>query len=238
MRALIVATLLAGLMVASPAAADVHVDEPAVDPHTMPEPYPTTDDEHHAASPIANFWQFDYGKKNAEGGEYKAGDHHMPAPFLMALLNFAVLCILFAKFVVPGLKKSVREKHDLIAKQLEESSRLRDQAAAKLKEYEAKVVSLDADIAALVQGLRAEGEAEKARIIAEAETRAQRLRKDAEQQIQAEIARVRVGLEREVTLAAIAAAEQLLRERTTDADQQALTDSFVQAIAKQPAPRA
>lgn len=196
-------------------------------------------DAHHGGahavhSPISNFLNFSYSGKNTEGGEYKEGDHKMPAPFAMALLNFAILLFLFFKYAAPGFKKTVRDRHDEVAKQLAESAKLRDEAAAKLAEYEQKVSSLDADIAKLVDGIRSEAENEKQRIVGEAETRAARLRKDAEQQIQAEIARVRVALEREVTLTALAAAEKLLRDKTSDADHRALADSFVQKLGQTP----
>jgi F-type H+-transporting ATPase subunit b len=151
----------------------------------------------------------------------------------MALINFAVLLGLFFKFAAPGFKKMARDRHELVAKQLAESKTLRDAAAAKLAEYAHKVANLEQEIATLVSNFRSEGEAEKQRIISEAEARAARLHKDAEQQIQAEIARVRTALEREVTLTAIAAAEKILVERTTDADQRALAEAFVAKLGDQ-----
>jgi F-type H+-transporting ATPase subunit b len=193
-----------------------------------------------AHGPIVNLFSFDYSGKNTEGGEYveARGDHKMPAPFAMALLNFAVLLFLFFKFAAPGFRKMMRERHEQVANQLEESARLRDEAQARLTEYGQKVQNLDAEIAALVGSIRAEVEAEKARIIGEAEQRAARVAKDAEQQIQAELARVRQSLEREVTLTAIAAAEQILAQKATDADHRALAESFVQKLGQAPRPRA
>jgi F-type H+-transporting ATPase subunit b len=183
--------------------------------------------------PIPNWLSFSYAGKNAEGGKLEEGQHKLPAPFIMALINFAVLLGLFFKFAAPGFKKMARDRHELVAKQLAESKTLRDAAAAKLAEYAHKVANLEQEIATLVSNFRSEGEAEKQRIISEAEARAARLHKDAEQQIQAEIARVRTALEREVTLTAIAAAEKILVERTTDADQRALAEAFVAKLGDQ-----
>ena len=53
---------------------------------------------------------------------------------------------------------------------------------------------------------------------------------DAEMQVQAEIQRVRLVLEREAVVAAVTLAEKLLIDKTTDVDQKALADRFLKAL--------
>jgi F-type H+-transporting ATPase subunit b len=198
--------------------------------------------EHHAPpkNPILNFANFSYSDKDTHGGKYEPekGDHKMPAPFSMALLNFGVLLALLGKYAAPAFRKMVADRHDEVAKQLEESSRLRAEAQAKLDEYTRKVNELDAEIAKLVAGIRAEADHDQKRILGEAELRAERMKKEAEQTIAAEIARVRAQLEREATLSAIAAAEKLLADKTTDADHRGLNEQFIRGLAGTRAPRA
>jgi F-type H+-transporting ATPase subunit b len=196
---------------------------------------------HHASpNPIKNFVDFGYSGKDDHGGVYEAdkGDHKMPAPFLAALINFSILVFLLLRFAGPNIKKLVADRHLLIAKQLDESAKLRDEARAKLDEYSRKVSDLDAEIAKLVAGIRGEAEHEKRRIVAEAEARATRMKKDAEQQIEAEIGRVRAELEKEATLAALAVAEKLLSEKTTDADHRSLNERFIKELGGSGRPRA
>jgi hypothetical protein len=57
------------------------------------------------------------------------------------------------------------------------------------------------------------------------------MRRDAERRIESEIARARGMLEREVVAAAVAAAEKLLGERTTAADQTRMFDTFLETLA-------
>ena len=196
----------------------------------------------HAApkNPVQNFWSMSYGDKDSHGGKYEPekGDHKMPAPFLAALFNFAVVAFLVGKYGGPAIRKMVTDRHDEVAKQLEESTRLREEAKAKLDEYSRKVASLDAEIAKLVDGIRGEAEHDKQRILADATQRAERMTKEAEQTIAAELARVKLQLEREVTLTAIAVAEQLLSEKTTDADHRKLNEQFISALAAARSPRA
>jgi len=186
--------------------------------------------EHHLLNPIQNFLGFDYRSKNPEGGEWHEGDHKMPPPFSMALVNFGVFAFLMFRSAGPSIAKMTRERHDAIAKALAEGTRLRDEAKARLDEYEHKLATLQSEIDAMVAGIRTEAEAETKRIIAEAQARAERMRRDAEQQIQAEIQRVRITLEREAVEAAVAMAERLLTEKSTEADQRLLADRFVKGL--------
>jgi F0F1-type ATP synthase membrane subunit b/b' len=66
--------------------------------------------------------------------------------------------------------------------------------------------------------------------MAAAEAQAAAVKKDAEQRIAAEIQRARVELAREVSLAATAAAEKLLRDKATAADHTKLIDTFVKDV--------
>src|SRR5262249_5841781 len=150
--------------------------------------------------------------------------------YAMALLNFAVFLFILGKYAGPGLKKAVRERHERIKHDLEEGARLRAEAQRKLDEYSSRLASLQSEISAIVATIRTEAEAEKKRIVDEAEARAERMRRDAELQIQAEIQRVRLTLEREAVVAAVALAEKLLIEKTTETDQKALSDRFLKAL--------
>jgi F-type H+-transporting ATPase subunit b len=190
--------------------------------------------EHHfVTNPIENFSSFSYrGKDNHGGvmGDEIGPEHAMPGPFSMALVNFAVFAFLLGKYAGPAIGRYTRERHTGIAKALDEGTRLRDEARGKLEEYSRKLETLQTEIDKLVSGIRADAEQEKTRIIADAEARASRMTRDAELQIQAEMQRVRMTLEREAVVAAVAIAEKLLREKATEADQKALADKFVKSL--------
>jgi len=187
--------------------------------------------EEHFQPPHINLFSFDYRSKNAEGEPWHEGEHKMPPPFSMQLLNFIVYAVLMYRMAGPSIARMTRDRHDAIAKALAESTKLRDEAKAKLDEYGGKVAALDKEIQSIVASIRAEADAEAKRIVAEAEARAERMRRDAEQQIQAEIQRVRILLEHEAVEAAVGIARRLLVEKTTDADQRLLADRFVKGIA-------
>jgi F-type H+-transporting ATPase subunit b len=183
---------------------------------------------------------FDYRGKDELGGPL--GDSKMtdpatgqvvheeePAspPFVFVLINFAILLGLLAWRGWPLAQKVARERHDLIKTALDEAARLRKQAADKLADYEARLKAADAEIRQLVDGMRADADKEKQRILAAAEAQAAQMARDAEQRIAAEIELARAQLTREVTAAAAAATEKLLRDKLTAGDQQQLVAGFI-----------
>jgi len=183
---------------------------------------------------------FDYRGKDEYGGEL--GDGKMvdpqtqrviheeePAspPFVFMLLNFALLLGLLAWKGRPVAQKVAAERHDLIKTAIDEAAKLRKQAADKLAEYEARLLDADAEIKQLVEGMRTDAEHDKQRILAAAEAQAQQMKRDAELRIAAEIELARAQLTREVTAASAAATEQMLRQKMTAGDQQALVGSFI-----------
>lgn len=183
---------------------------------------------------------FDYSGKDEFGGPLGDGKMTDPAtgqvvheeepaspPFVFVLINFAILLGIIAWKGRPLAQKTARERHDLIKTALDEAARLRKQAADKLADYEARLKAADAEIKQLVEGMRADADKEKQRILAAAEAQAAQMARDAEQRIAAEIELARAQLTREVTAAAAAATEKLLRDKLTAGDQQQLVAAFI-----------
>jgi F-type H+-transporting ATPase subunit b len=183
---------------------------------------------------------FDYMGKDEYGGKFGDGKMEDPEtqrvvreeepaspPFVFMILNFALLLGLLAKWGWPFARKVAEDRHDLIKSALEEAAQLRAQAAGKLAEYEARLQKADAEIGKLVADMRSDAENEKQRILAAADAQAAMMKRDAEQRIAAEIELARVQLTREVTAAAVAATEKLLRAKMTPGDQQQLVSTFI-----------
>jgi F-type H+-transporting ATPase subunit b len=134
------------------------------------------------------------------------------------------------KLAAKPLRNFVLERHQTIRRDLDEAARLRKEAEAKLREYEAKVKNVDAEVDALLGGLRKESEAEKARIVAAAEQQAERLKADAQRQIEAEIARARSELRQAVVEAAVTTADTILRKQFGADDQRKLAERYVHEL--------
>jgi F-type H+-transporting ATPase subunit b len=183
---------------------------------------------------------FDYIGKDEYGGPFGDGKmvdprtqrviHEEEAaspPFIFMLLNFALLLGLLAWKLRPVGEKVAQDRHDLIKTALDEAARLRKQAADKLAEYETRLKDADAQIKALVDGMRTDAENDKVAILKAAEVAAAQMKRDAELRIAAEIELARAQLTREVSAASAAATEKLLREKMTAGDQQLLVNAFI-----------
>ena len=177
---------------------------------------------------IVNWWSWDYGPK-AKDPTHK----NWPAPFGYALINFGIFLAIMSRLAWKPLKEFIQERHDSIATNLHEAARLRKEAEALLKQYEAKIGGIDAEIDTLLVQIRKEAEAEKARIMATAEADAKRLRADAERQIAAEIDRARRELRRGVIEAAISAADDTLKKNIAADDQRKMAERYVADVEQQ-----
>jgi len=174
---------------------------------------------------IVNWWSFDYGEKT------KDPTHEgWPAPFGWALVNFAVFLGILSRILWAPLKKGWESRHDSIKRELDEATRLRKEAEAKLAEFTRKVAHVDDEVKTLLAQLKHDAEGDRARIIAAAEQEAHRLKVEADRQIQVEIERARAELRKETVDAALKAAEQLLTSRITADDQRRLADQYVAGV--------
>lgn len=174
---------------------------------------------------------FGDGKETDQAGRTYTEEEPMSAPFILALLNFAILLVLIAKYGAPLARKTAQERHDLIKTALDDAAKLRAQAEAKLADYDKRIQNVDTEIKALVDGIRADADADKARILAQAEAQSQQMKRDAEIRIAAEILLARATLTREITVAATKATETLVQQKLTPTDQDQLVGQFITDMA-------
>ena len=197
-----------------------------------------------------NFFDFSYRGKDEFGGPVGDGkmeekdangnvtltvreEEPMSAPFVLMLVNFGLLLIILAKYGWPVAGKLAADRHDQIKTALDDAAKLREAAKTKLAEYEARVAGLDGEIKKLVDGIRADADADKARILEQAKAQSAQLKKEADQRIAAEIELARTALTKEVTAAATQAAEKVLKEKVTAEDQRGLVTTFIKNVEAQ-----
>ena len=174
----------------------------------------------------------------AEAGEH--GEHGPPAidgkKLGLQLLNFGVLVFILVKFGGGAVNKALAARHTQLKADLASASELRAAAEAKLAKQEARLGSLEAEIADMRRALKAEAEAEKALLIAAAQERAQRIKAETTFVIEQQVREAEQRLRRESADAALKAAEELLRKAMAPADQQRLLDTFIGEIAAPASP--
>jgi F-type H+-transporting ATPase subunit b len=89
---------------------------------------------------------------------------------------------------------------------------------------------LDQELAQIRKDMISAGEKERDRIVADAEHKASRMRKEAQFLIEQQMKQLRSDLTRDTVEAAIAAAEQLLVKATTSYDQQRIAQEYLASL--------
>lgn len=170
------------------------------------------------------------------------GDHHA-APTFDSLLsnvgfwgsvvNFILLLSVLHLLLKKPLLHFLTNRRNAVEEGLVEAQKMKAEAEAKHKEYSERLEKLDAELEDIRADMRRAGEAERDRIVAEAEKKASRLRKDAQFVIDQQLKQLRIDLTREAVDAAIATAEKVLTESTNAADQTRLAQEYLKQLAEQ-----
>ena len=146
---------------------------------------------------------------------------------MWGVINFAVLAGLLYFLLAKKLKGFLRDRSESIKTALSEAKAAKEEAERKYREYEAMAALLDRKIVEIADELRAEGIAERDRIIEEAKKTAEKMMEQAKTTIEQEIKKAREGIRGEVAnLAVIMAGEMLKREIKPD-DQERLIREYL-----------
>jgi F-type H+-transporting ATPase subunit b len=151
-------------------------------------------------------------------------------PYLAALINFAILAFIYVYFGRKPIAAALKARREEVSKQIEEAQKIKHEAEARSKQYSAKLDDLGTELATTKATLAAAGAGEKARIVREAEEKAERMQKDALFLLEQERKQVRLDIQREAVEAAVVAAGDLLRTKLTMADQERVAEEFLTTL--------
>ena len=155
---------------------------------------------------------------------------HRP-PFAAMLINFAILAGLYYFLGRKPIAQALKTRRAAVAKEIEEAQRMKAEAEARAKMYQAKLGRLDEELTMAKQALVEAGRGERDRIVRDAEEKAARMEKDATFRIEQEMRQIRQELWRDTVEVAVTAAEDLLKKRITPADQERLAEDYLAELA-------
>ena len=159
------------------------------------------------------------------------GNKEQP-PYASQLINFAVLLAIFYIFGKKPIAEGLKARRAAVAKEIEEADRMKTEADQRAKMYQAKLDSLDEELATTKAALVEAGKGERDRIIKEAEEKAERMARDAKELILQEAKQMRQDLVRETVEIALGAAEEILKQKITPADHERLADEYLVSLGK------
>ena len=172
-----------------------------------------------------------YASSGAEGAHGEGGiSPEKWKDLLWRTLNFAVLIIVLIKVLSKPLANGLRARQQSIREQFADLEERKAEADKAYRTYEEKLASVDQEISAIIQSAVAQGEAEKERIIEEANRAAQDIKRQAEMAIQHELAQAKMQLREEVANQAVVMAEELIRKNLQETDQAKLIEDYLAKV--------
>lgn len=158
------------------------------------------------------------------GHEASFGDLVFPT------INFVLFLWILGRFVMPGIRRAVRDRRDTIVAALEEAERAKAAAERLRQEWHERLTQLE-HLAAEMRGQAiADAERDRERILAAAHKTAEAIRRDAERAAAYEVSRTQQVLRAELVRRALAVAEGETRARWTAVDQQRSIDEFLTQV--------
>lgn len=146
------------------------------------------------------------------------------------LVNFAILVGVLVYFLRKPLSSFLKERSEMMRKSIEDASRAREEAAAKLSVIETRMAGLAGEIADLNRKMDAEAEEESLRIREAAQSEIERVRIQAQFAADQEVKKAKDELRREAAALATAAAEEIVRKAMTPGDQERLVRENLEKI--------
>jgi F-type H+-transporting ATPase subunit b len=171
-----------------------------------------------------------------EGEAHEAAAEEQKPPLngkklVLQFINFGVLVAVLGWFGGKAINKALLARHEQLKADLASAAEARAAAEQRLKLHEARLASLEQEIAGIRAGIKEEAEAEKARLIAAAEDRARRIREETAFLLDQQVKEAESRLKREAADASVKVAEQILRQALDGRDQQRMVDTFVREVA-------
>ena len=130
----------------------------------------------------------------------EAGEHHGPKainwwdfsnkeqpPYGVMLANFAILMTMYYALGKKPIAEGLKSRRANVAKEIEDAQLMRHEAEERALKYQEKLKHLEVELTETREALRGAGEAERQRIVKEAEEKAARMERDAKFLVEQEL---------------------------------------------------
>lgn len=165
-----------------------------------------------------------------------ASDHAEHGMNWFELGSMATNFILFFGFLYLKLKAPVKDaltsRRSGMAAQLEEAQAKQREAEAKLAAYKTKLDNLESEVEQVVKAYEAQAQTDAERMKVDTEKAIERFARENEVTIDQEVRKAEAMIHTAAVKATLEAAEALIKNRITDADQRRLVDQYVSNLEK------
>lgn len=156
----------------------------------------------------------------------------IPNSVYFSIINFTLFVVLLVAVLRKPLRAYLHARRATFEAMLIEAQKAHKEAAAKLAEYEARMATLEAEIAGLKRIAKEEGEKDRVAIVAQAKDYSVKLKTDTQRMIAQELRSSKELLKGTTIDLAIVLAERMLRQQLKPADHAKLVKGYVSQLEK------
>ena len=165
----------------------------------------------------------------ASGGE---GGHDLKkwTDLAWKTFNFTVLVGFLYWLLAAKIKAFFVGRRKDIKESLENTSKQKNEAEKKYREYSEKIDKASLEIDGIFEMIKAQGVAEKQKIVEDAQKVAQKMKEDAKTRIEQELQKASSQLRIEVVQLSVKMAEQILKRNITEKDHEAMVREYMDKV--------
>ncbi|OPY05132.1 MAG: ATP synthase subunit b [Syntrophaceae bacterium PtaB.Bin038] len=168
----------------------------------------------------------------AAGGEEHVDTRAQLIDFGWRVANFLVLMGILYWLMWKKMKSFFAGRRENIKASLEEAEVVKADAEKKFREYDEKIKKAEEEIQGIAAMIRAQGEEEKKRIIADAGRAAEKMKEDAKARMEQELKKAKNELRLEASELAVQMAEDILKKKVTKEDHEGMVREYLDRMVK------
>ncbi len=153
-----------------------------------------------------------------------------PGLFIWTIITFLVLFFALAKFAWKPLLKMLQDREDMIRSSLDDAEKAKVELERLSEESEAIMAKARSEAQSILAEGKTAAEKVKDDIIAKSKEQANKIREDAENQIQVEKEKAIAEIKGEVVNLTLSVAEKLIQKNLSDADNKSLIEASLKKV--------
>jgi len=163
------------------------------------------------------------------GGEGGDSSHAMKE-FMFKVINFTVLVGLLWWLLAKKVKEFFAGRRVGIRGEMDETEAQKAEARRKYEEYSSRLTKMTDEISGIADIIRAQGQAEKEKIIADARKAAEKMQEDTKARMEQEFQKGSAALRLEAAQLAVEMAEEILKKNITAQDHNDMVRDYLDKV--------
>jgi len=165
--------------------------------------------------------------------EHEAHHKKQVMDFVWRLVDFIVLAFILYKVLSKAIKGFLAGRKKEVAAAIGDAEGARESARTRYDECMGRLEAAESEIGDIVERMKAQGRAEKDKIIGDARNAAEEIRRDAKARMDMEFKEASLQLRAEATELAVQLAEDVLKRNIDTKDHEKMVGNFLDGMVRQ-----